>query len=100
MIANAAMKLLSLNTGLPREVRWNGELVQTAIFKSPVQDRISLRKFNLDGDRQADLTVHGGEHKAVYCYPFATMPSGSRSSTVPIFPWVPSAKTSPSKIRR
>ncbi len=71
MIANAAMKLLSLNTGLPREVQWNGELIQTAIFKSPVQSRVSLRKFNLDGDRQADLTVHGGEHKAVYCYPFA-----------------------------
>jgi MOSC domain-containing protein YiiM len=65
------MKLISLNTGLPREVIWNGEPVLTGIFKSPVQGRIPLRKLNLDGDRQADLTVHGGEHKAVYCYPLA-----------------------------
>ncbi|MFZ0908490.1 MAG: MOSC domain-containing protein [Candidatus Acidiferrales bacterium] len=64
-------KLISLNTGLPREVTWHGNPVTTAIFKQPVTGRISLRKLNLDGDRQADLTVHGGEFKAVYCYPFA-----------------------------
>jgi MOSC domain-containing protein YiiM len=28
-----------------------------------------MRKLDLDGDQQADLTVHGGEYKAVYCYP-------------------------------
>ena len=65
------MKLLSLNTGLPREVTWHGRPVTTGIYKQPVQGRIALRKLNLDGDRQADLTVHGGEFKAVYCYPFA-----------------------------
>jgi MOSC domain-containing protein YiiM len=65
------MKLVSLNTGLPREVIWHGRSVTTAIFKQPVQGRIALRKLNLDGDGQADLTVHGGEHKAVYCYPLA-----------------------------
>jgi MOSC domain-containing protein YiiM len=43
--------------------------VTTGIFKQPVKGRVSLRKLNLDGDRQADLTVHGGEYKAVYCYP-------------------------------
>ncbi len=43
----------------------------TAIFKEPVAGRVALRKLNLDGDRQADLRVHGGEHKAVYCYPLA-----------------------------
>jgi MOSC domain-containing protein YiiM len=41
----------------------------TAIYKQPVEGRVALRKLNLDGDRQADLDVHGGEHKAVYCYP-------------------------------
>jgi MOSC domain-containing protein YiiM len=61
--------LLSLNVGLPREVIWHGMNVTTGIFKYPVAGRIALRKLNLDGDRQADLTVHGGEHKAVYCYP-------------------------------
>jgi MOSC domain-containing protein YiiM len=63
------MKLVSLNVGLPREVSWHGRIVSTGIFKEPVESRVRLRKLNLDGDRQADLTVHGGEFKAVYCYP-------------------------------
>jgi MOSC domain-containing protein YiiM len=63
------MKLVSVNTGLPREVMWHGKNVTTAIFKEQVKGRVALRKLNLDGDRQADLTVHGGEYKAVYCYP-------------------------------
>jgi MOSC domain-containing protein YiiM len=62
------MKLVSVNTGLPREVHWHGRIVTTAIFKEPVVGRVALRRLDLDGDRQADLTVHGGEHKAVYCY--------------------------------
>jgi len=65
------MKLISLNIGLPRDVVWHSRTVTTGIFKEPVEGRIRLRKLNLDGDRQADLTVHGGEHKAVYCYPVA-----------------------------
>jgi MOSC domain-containing protein YiiM len=65
------MNLVSVNTGMPREVSWHGRIVTTAIFKEPVGGRVALRKLNLDGDRQADLTVHGGEHKAVYCYSLA-----------------------------
>jgi MOSC domain-containing protein YiiM len=65
------MKLVSLNTGLPREVMWHGRSVTTGIFKEPVEGRVALRKLNLDGDRQADLVAHGGEFKAVYCYPVA-----------------------------
>jgi MOSC domain-containing protein YiiM len=65
------MKLVSVNTGLPREVTWHDMRVSTGIFKEPVAGRVALRKLNLDGDRQADLTVHGGEFKAVYCYPLA-----------------------------
>ncbi len=65
------MKLMSVNTGLPRDVTWHGRTVSTGIFKEPVHTRVPLRKLNLDGDRQADLTVHGGPYKAVYCYPFA-----------------------------
>jgi MOSC domain-containing protein YiiM len=63
------LKLLSVNTGLPRDVIWHGRKVTTAIYKEPVHGRVALRKRNLDGDRQADLGVHGGEYKAVYCYP-------------------------------
>jgi MOSC domain-containing protein YiiM len=65
------MKIISLNTGLPREMMYHGMRVTTAIYKEPVAGRVALRKLNLDGDRQADLTVHGGEFKAVYCYPLA-----------------------------
>jgi len=63
------MKLISVNVGLPREVEWHGKTVSTGIFKQPVGGRIPLRTLNLDGDRQADLAVHGGADKAVYCYP-------------------------------
>jgi len=63
------MKVVSVNVGLPREVKWHGRVVTTGIFKEPVEGRVALRRLNLDGDRQADLTVHGGEQKAVYCYP-------------------------------
>ncbi len=65
------MKLVSVNTGLPRAVMWHGRTVTTGIFKQPVEGRVALRSLNLDGDRQADLSVHGGEYKAVYCYPVA-----------------------------
>jgi MOSC domain-containing protein YiiM len=63
------MKIVSLNVGLPRELTWHGQLVTTGIFKEPVAGRVALRKLNFDGDRQADLQVHGGKYKAVYCYP-------------------------------
>jgi MOSC domain-containing protein YiiM len=63
------MKLVSVHCGLPRETVWHGKSVTTSIFKEPVEGRIVLRTLNLDGDRQADLSVHGGKDKAVYCYP-------------------------------
>ncbi|WP_089131357.1 MOSC domain-containing protein [Tolypothrix sp. NIES-4075] len=64
------MKLISVNVGLPREVTWKGKPVRTGIFKEPINSRVMVRELNLDGDRQADLTVHGGVDKAVYVYPF------------------------------
>jgi MOSC domain-containing protein YiiM len=64
------MKLLSVNVGLPREVQWNGRTIRTSIFKAPVPGRLQVRKLNLDGDQQSDLTVHGGVDKAVYVYPW------------------------------
>src|ERR1700682_396661 len=63
------MKILSVNLGLPREVTWQRKIVTTGIFKEPVKDPVMLRTLNLEGDRQADLTVHGGVSKAVYAYP-------------------------------
>jgi MOSC domain-containing protein YiiM len=63
------MKILSVNVGLPREVTWQGKVVTTGIFKEPIKGPVMLRRLNLDGDGQADLTVHGGASKAVYAYP-------------------------------
>src|SRR5436853_7831936 len=63
------MKMLSVNVGLPREDSWKGKFVTTGIFKAPVKGPVMLRRLNLDGDGQADLTVHGGVSKAVYAYP-------------------------------
>lgn len=63
------MKIISLNVGLPRLVLRDGEPVSTGIFKEPIAERVMMRTLNLDGDRQADLSVHGGPSKAVYVYP-------------------------------
>jgi MOSC domain-containing protein YiiM len=62
-------RVVSVNVGLPRTVRWKGRDVTTGIFKEPVEGRVPLERLNLDGDRQADLAVHGGPAKAVYAYP-------------------------------
>ena len=64
------MKIISLNVGLPRLMIDRGREVTTGIFKSPVAGPLMLRSTNFDGDRQADLSVHGGVNKAVYAYPF------------------------------
>jgi ferredoxin-NADP reductase/MOSC domain-containing protein YiiM len=62
------MRLLSVNVGRPRDVEWRGRTVRTAIFKSAVEGRRRVRRLNVDGDGQADLVGHGGEHRAVYVY--------------------------------
>lgn len=66
------MELISVNVGLPREVTWKGKTVRTGIFKEPVpgNTRVMVRSLNLDGDGQADLSVHGGLDKAIYVYPY------------------------------
>jgi MOSC domain-containing protein YiiM len=71
MDISGSINLISVNCGMPRQVPWHGRSVTTSIYKQPVQGRVALRTLNLDGDRQADLSVHGGAAKAVYCYPLA-----------------------------
>src|SRR3978361_2197884 len=63
------MRLVSVNVGMPRAVETPRGAVLTSIFKSPVSGQIAARGHNLQGDRQADLTVHGGPYKAIYAYP-------------------------------
>jgi len=63
------VELLSLNVARPRLALYKGATINTGIFKQPVAGPVQLRTLNLDGDRQADLSVHGGPFKAVYGYP-------------------------------
>lgn len=65
------MRVVSVNVGFPRQVRWREKTVSTGIFKQPAAGRVAIHRLNLDGDRQADLSVHGGAEKAVYAYPLA-----------------------------
>lgn len=62
------MRVTSVNVSMGRTISWRGREVTTGIFKEPVPGRVMLRTLGVDGDRQADLTVHGGEYKAVYSY--------------------------------
>lgn len=64
------MRLVSVNVGRPRPVSYRDGIVSTGIYKESVTGHVWVRRLNLDGDGQADLKVHGGEHKAVYAYPF------------------------------
>src|SRR5438270_5750068 len=63
------MQVISVNVGQPKEVFWKGRKVMTAIFKEPVEGRVTVGRLNIEGDRQADLTVHGGPEQAIYAYP-------------------------------
>lgn len=63
------MKVLSVNVALPRLIAWKGQTFNTGIFKEPVDGAVMMRQLDFDGDRQADLSVHGGPYKAVYAYP-------------------------------
>jgi MOSC domain-containing protein YiiM len=69
--------LVSVNAGLPAVIgtnRW-GKPIRSGIVKRPVAvTTLVLDPLNLEGDRQADLTVHGGADKAVYAYPSEHLP--------------------------
>src|SRR6266516_6613860 len=83
----SAMKLLSVNVGLPREVEWKGKIVRTSIFKTPVPGRVRVDKLNLEGDQQSDLSVHGGIDKAVYAYPSEHYPFWRQQLPDMDLPW-------------
>lgn len=63
------MRIVSVHAGLPRQIEWRGKAVTTSIFKTPVAGRVPVTRLNIAGDRQSDLSVHGGADKAVYAYP-------------------------------
>jgi MOSC domain-containing protein YiiM len=79
--------LISVQVGVPRTVVREGQEVSTGIFKSPVAKRVPMRHLNLDGDQQADLTVHGGQDKAVYAYPSEHYPFWKKELPGVDLPW-------------
>lgn len=81
------MRVVSVNVGLPQDVPWKGRTVTTAIYKKPIKGRIAVKKLNLDGDRQADLSVHGGVDKAVYAYPSEHYPFWRQELPGMDLPW-------------
>lgn len=83
----ADMKLISVNVGLPLQVLNNGVPVSTGIFKNPVAGQVKLRRLNLEGDKQADLSVHGGPSKAVYVYPSEHYPFWKQQFPEMELPW-------------
>jgi MOSC domain-containing protein YiiM len=68
-MAGTPMHIVSVNVGLPQEFFYEGRMIRSGIFKTPVTGRVRVNALNLAGDRQADPTVHGGPNKAVYAYP-------------------------------
>jgi len=79
--------LISVQVGVPRTVLRDGEEVLTGIFKAPVEKRVRMRALNLDGDKQADLSAHGGPNKAVYVYPSEHYPFWKKELPGVELPW-------------
>jgi len=81
------MKLLSISVARPRLTLYQGRTLNTGIFKQPVTGPVQLRTLNLDGDQQADLSVHGGPYKAVYSYPSEHYPFWKQELPGMDLPW-------------
>lgn len=81
------MRLVSVNVGGPREIEWQGEIVRTSIWKHTVDGPVRVRRMNLEGDEQSDLTAHGGAYKAVYAYPSEHYAAWRRELENTDLPW-------------
>jgi MOSC domain-containing protein YiiM len=82
-----SVQLVSLNVARPRLMVYTGTPINTGIFKKPVSGPVQLRTLNLDGDRQADLSAHGGPYKAVYGYPSEHYPFWRQELPGVDLPW-------------
>ena len=91
------LRLLSVNVGLPRDVTWSGKTVRTGIWKSGVEGRRMVRKLNIVGDGQGDLSGHGGEQRAVFVYQMDSYHYWERFLGRNDFVYASSAKTSLSR---
>jgi MOSC domain-containing protein YiiM len=81
------MKLVALSVGGPEQIEWQGRIVRTSIFKTPVAGRARVVHDNIEGDEQSDLTVHGGTNKAVYAYPSEHYAAWRRELPDAELPW-------------
>jgi MOSC domain-containing protein YiiM len=81
------VKIELLSVGRPQLMVYKGATINTGILKKPVSGTVQLRTLNLDGDRQADLSVHGGPHKAVYAYPSEHYPDWRSELPGSDLPW-------------
>lgn len=81
------MKLLSINVGLPKEVLHAGRMIRSGIFKCPVEGPVRVNAVTIEGDQQADLTVHGGPSKAIYVYPAEHYAFWGKELPEVEFPW-------------
>jgi MOSC domain-containing protein YiiM len=81
------VQLVSVNVGLPREVAWHGRVVRTSIWKDAVEGLVHVSSLNLEGDKQSDLSVHGGPEKAVYAYPCEHYEYWRRELQAPDLAW-------------
>lgn len=68
------MRLLAVSVAQARTWAIDGREVQSAIGKRPVEGDVAVRPLGLEGDEQADLSVHGGLTKAIYAYPVEHYP--------------------------
>ena len=71
---NARARLVSLNVGLPRPLDYRGRVVQSGIFKTPVEGTLRIDETRLQGDDQADKIDHGGPNRRVYAHPLENYP--------------------------
>jgi MOSC domain-containing protein YiiM len=62
------VRVVSVNVGRPKPLATGRRVVESAIVKAPVEGPVAVRGVNLEGDDQADRSVHGGPDQAVYAY--------------------------------
>lgn len=80
-------ELVAVSVGRSREVEWDGEVVRTSIFKTPVAGRVWVGSTNIVGDDQSDRSVHGGPDKAVYAYPSEHYAAWMRELSLETLAW-------------
>jgi MOSC domain-containing protein YiiM len=83
----AGVRVVSLNVGLAAQVLWEGRTITTGFRKKSVPGRLRLGPSSLEGDEQADRSVHGGPKKSVYVYPSEHYEYWSEKLDLPDLSW-------------